>query len=150
MNKIDFSDDSVFLELEDRAIDGVLDYEDFPPEEYKYFSKLAKLGYLNRHKGWSAEICEEKQKELRAAYSEDKERSEKYLREMRRQNDLRIRHAQAITAICKADDLYGVLDCALTALEAALDEPGFKARIDKRIDLIHDEMALREMKGEAE
>ena len=62
MNKIDFSDDSVFLELEDRAIDGVLDYEDFPPEEYKYFSKLAKLGYLNRHKGWSAEICEEKQR----------------------------------------------------------------------------------------
>ena len=40
MKKIDFTDMTVFEKLEDEAIDGVLNYDDFPPEEYKYFSKL--------------------------------------------------------------------------------------------------------------
>lgn len=51
MKKINFDDMQVFDQLENQAIDGVLDYDSFPPEEYKYFSRLAKLGYMNRHKG---------------------------------------------------------------------------------------------------
>ena len=54
-----------FAKLEDDAIDGRLNYDNFPPAEYKYFSKLAKLGYNNRHKGWTAETCELKQEEYR-------------------------------------------------------------------------------------
>lgn len=72
MNKIDFTDLSVFEKLEDEAIDGVLNYDDFPPEEYKYFSKLAKLGYCNRNKGWDIDICLKKQEEYRTDYSEEK------------------------------------------------------------------------------
>lgn len=35
--KYDFSNPQVFAQLEDKAIDGQLDYSDFPPPEYKYF-----------------------------------------------------------------------------------------------------------------
>lgn len=78
MNKIDFSDKEVFARLEDEAIDGTLDYDSFPPCEYKYFSQLAKLGYKNRHCGWSAEICEDKQQTLRRAYTDEKSRFERF------------------------------------------------------------------------
>lgn len=133
MEKIKFSDDDVFARLEDDAIDGRLNYNDFPPEEYKYFSKLARLGHLNRHKGWSAEICLQKQKEFREQYRREKERSERYFKEIKRVCGLRIRHAEAVSAMYKAETEQGVLDCALTALEALLDEPGLKMRIEKKI-----------------
>lgn len=129
-----FGASDVFARLEDEAIDGRLDYSGFPPEEYKYFSKLARLGHLNRHKGWSAEICEQKQKEFREQYHREKERADKYINGMKRFNDLRIRYAEAVTAIYKADDPQGVLDNALTALEALLDEPGFKHRIISKLE----------------
>lgn len=41
---MNFNDSKTFATLEDKAIDGVLDYENFPPVEYKYFSRLSKLG----------------------------------------------------------------------------------------------------------
>ena len=136
MEKIKFSNENVFARLEDEAIDGRLDYSGFPPEEYKYFSKLARLGLLNRHKGWSAEVCEQKQKEFREQYHREKERADKYINGMKRFNDLRIRHAEAVSAIYKADDPQGVLDNALTALEALLDEPGLKTRITKKLETL--------------
>lgn len=136
MEKIKFSNENVFARLEDEAIDGALDYSEFPPEEYKYFSKLAKLGYLNRHKGWSAEICEQKQREFREQYHREKERADKYINSIKRFNDLRIRHAEAVSAIYKADDPQSVLDNALTALEALLDEPGLKTRIIKKLEAL--------------
>ena len=39
---IHFSDPGLFAQLEDQAIDGVLDYSEFPLEEYRYFSKLSR------------------------------------------------------------------------------------------------------------
>lgn len=68
---MDFKNERTFAELEDKAIDGLLDYDSFPPCEYKYFSRLAKLGHLNRTKGWSVEICEAKQREYRLEYLRD-------------------------------------------------------------------------------
>ena len=64
----DFKNADVFAECENKAIDGLLNYDCFPPCEYKYFSRLSKLGYMNRVKGWSAEICEAKQREYRQEY----------------------------------------------------------------------------------
>ena len=138
MEKIKFSNDDVFFSLEERAIDGQLDYSEFPPEEYKYFSKLARLGHLNRHKGWSAEICEQKQEEFREQYRREKERADKYINGMKRFNDLRIRHAEAVSAIYKADDPQSVFDNALSALEALLDEPGLKVRINKKLEEVNE------------
>ena len=68
---MDFKNKQTFAELEDKAIDGLLDYDSFPPCEYKYFSRLAKLGYLNRTKGRSVEICEAKQREYRLEYQRE-------------------------------------------------------------------------------
>ena len=72
----DFKSADVFADLEDKAIDGLLDYDNFPPCEYKYFSRLSKLGYLNRVKGWSVEICEAKQKEYRLQYRCEREKQD--------------------------------------------------------------------------
>ena len=138
MEKIKFSNEDVFFSLEEKAIDGALDYSGFPPEEYKYFSKLARLGHLNRHKGWSAEICEQKQEEFREQYREEKARSEKYLREIKRITQNRIRCTEAVISMNKADDIYGILDGALTALELIKDEPGFKDRINRRIEEMYE------------
>lgn len=74
--KFDFKNPDVFADLEDKAIDGLLEYDNFPPCEYKYFSRLAKLGYMNRVKGWSVEICEAKQKEYRLQYRCEREKQD--------------------------------------------------------------------------
>lgn len=93
--RIPFDDPQFFAECEDKAIDGALDYDKYPPEEYKYFSRLAKLGYMNRHKGWSKEICEEKQRELRQDYDADRERRE-FFRNISRQMQENIRRGQEL------------------------------------------------------
>lgn len=93
--RIPFDDPQFFAECEDKAIDGALDYDKYPPEEYKYFSRLAKLGYMNRHKGWSKEICEEKQRELRQDYDADRERRE-FFGNISRQMQENIRRGQEL------------------------------------------------------
>lgn len=145
MEKIKFTDQDVFARLEDKAIDGQLDYSGFPPEEYKYFSKLAQLGYCNRHKGWSKEICEQKQSEIKMQYEIEKERADRAFVESRRLMYERIRCNKAITAIYKADDIYGIIECALTAIEALTGEAGFKGRIDAKINEMYDELFGRSL-----
>lgn len=72
IKRIPFEDPQFFADCEQQAIDGTLDYDKFPPAEYKYFSKLSKLGYMNRHKGWSKEICEARQREIKRDYNNDR------------------------------------------------------------------------------
>lgn len=140
MKTIRFNDPAVFERLEDKAIDGVLDYSDFPPAEYKYFSKLSKVGYNNRVKGWAVELCEQKQKELRADYAREKEEAQRVFDLLKQDNDRRIKYNAEITMIYKADDIYGILDSALAALEAVMDEPGLKARIEKKLEKMYEVM----------
>lgn len=134
MKTIRFNDPAVFERLEDKAIDGVLDYSDFPPAEYKYFSKLSKVGYNNRVKGWAVAICERKQKELRADYARDKESAEIIMRRVKRCTEINIKYGRAITAIYKAETAAQVYDNALTALELITGEDGFKGRIEKKLE----------------
>ena len=74
--KPNFKDKTEFARLEDKAIDGQLDYTDYPPAEYKYFSKLAKLGYNNRHKGRDMITCLKLQQELQSEYRQYNDESE--------------------------------------------------------------------------
>lgn len=76
--KPNFKDKTEFARLEDKAIDGQLDYTDYPPAEYKYFSKLAKLGYNNRHKGWDMITCLKLQQELQSEYRQYHDEGEEY------------------------------------------------------------------------
>lgn len=132
--RINFDDPGLFEQLEDRAIDGQLDYADFPPEEYKYFSQLTRLGYLNRHKGWSADVCEQKQEEYREQYYKHCEN-----------RDARLRHEKKLLELSvKGSDLLRTLNTTeheLTALSAALryielireEESGLEKRVFRHI-----------------
>jgi len=142
MKKIDFTDLSVFEKLEDEAIDGVLNYEDFPPEEYKYFSKLAKLGYCNRNKGWDIDICLKKQEEYRTDYSEEKAYANRFVAMFKRYNDNNIKVQELETKMYKAESEDDMLCFAIKIIEKLLDENGFEERMTKKINF------FRQAKGD--
>lgn len=128
--KINFDkmSDDEFTKFEDMAIDGRLLYDNFPSDEYKYFSKLSKLGYKNRHDGWSKEICEEKQKEYRDEYYSDKEHRERFFR-MACTMQENIRKGEImISEVNKADNQEDKLKYALQALELMTCQEGFTKR----------------------
>lgn len=129
-NKLPHFDNSdVFFELEELAIDGQLDYDDYPPEEYRYFSKLSRLGYMNRHKGWSKEICEQKQEEYRAEYRDSCAIRSGYVLHRKELQDKLIRSSELSRQLNTAADRRDVTDIALDLLENLLEEPGLKQRV---------------------
>lgn len=117
-----------FERYEDAAIDGRLIYDDYPADEYRYFSKLSKLGYKNRHYDWSKEICEEKQEEFRREYLADKERSSRFFKmACRMQNNIK-KSGTLISQLYKAKTADDKLLLALEALELMTGEEGLKKR----------------------
>ena len=131
--KINFKDEAQFAKLEDKAIDGALIYDDFPPEEYKYFSKLSKLGYNNRHKGWSVEICQAKQEEYKQQYYKEKSYNNRFT-ELYRQVHQNILTSSEITReMYKTNDKEQMLSLALQAIENMTQEDGFVKRIMKNV-----------------
>jgi len=48
---IDFTNPEQFHELEKQAYQGTLDYDEFPPCEYKYFARLCQVYYAFRFEG---------------------------------------------------------------------------------------------------
>ena len=134
MKKYNFKDPAEFERLEDAAIDGQLDYSDFPPEEYKYFSQLAKLGHLNRHKGWDVDLCEQKQEEYRERYYKHCEDRDSRLNYWREKQKVLIRGSKALRELEHSRDVQTALSAALEALEAVRDEPGLKKRILKNLE----------------
>lgn len=132
--KTNFKDKTQFAKLEDMAIDGQLNYEDFPPREYKYFSKLAKLGYNNRHKGWSVEICLAKQQELKDEYTKQQTESERYIQLINKVNDNVLASSELVRKIYKSNSKAEILHLALQTIEKLTDETGFVKRIEKRME----------------
>ncbi|MEE0061303.1 MAG: hypothetical protein UE295_10795 [Acutalibacteraceae bacterium] len=131
--KINFKDEAQFAKLEDMAIDGQLNYEDFPPREYKYFSKLAKLGYNNRHKGWSVEICLEKQQELKNEYIKQQTESEHYLQLIDKIHSNILASSELVRNIYKSNSKDEILSLALQVIEKLTDETGFVNRIERKL-----------------
>lgn len=126
--KIDFKDEKAFHQLEEDAIDGCLNYDDFPPCEYKYFSKLAKLGYNNRHKGWSVVICLDMQSQYRKQYMSERERFDRfYNMACTMQNNIR-KAGTLPSKINKADNEREKLVLALQTIELMTGEDGFAKR----------------------
>lgn len=130
---IQFDDPELFAQLEDQAIDGQLDYNNFPPEEYRYFSKLSKLGYCNRHKGWSKEICELKQEEYRKEYHQACQmRNERVCHMKRLQSDL-IRTDQLSRQLHTTRDPDMALNTALDMLAITLNDSDMPRRIKSNL-----------------
>jgi len=126
--KTDFKNKTVFARLEEDAIDGTLVYDDYPPCEYKYFSKLSKLGYMNRHKGWSAEICGDLQEKYRSQYRDERERFDRFFTMACTMQD-NIKHGETLRyEIYKTKDPGDKLRLALQVIELMTCEDGFAKR----------------------
>lgn len=126
-----------FALLEDKAIDGQLDYDNFPAQEYRYFSRLAKLGYKNRHDGWSKEICEQKQREFRMEYLGERERENRFFKiSCKLQENIR-RGETTIWKIFKSETNEDKLKYALQAIELMTNETGLAKQngIEERISV---------------
>lgn len=124
-----FSDKKTFAFLENEAIDGRLDYESFPPAEYKYFSQLAKLGWLNRHKWWSAELCEMKQQEHRKEYETACGERDTWLNHARVIQRRLIRTTELSRQLNFSRSRAEALDIALELIENLVEEPRLAERI---------------------
>lgn len=128
--KMNFDDAEQFERLEDMAIDGQLDYQDFPPEEYQYFSRLARLGYLNRHKGWSVDICEQKQEEYRERYYHHCENRDARFEHMRELQKTLITGAELLRQLNTTRDENEALSLALQYIELIREE---ESGLEKRV-----------------
>lgn len=128
---MNFDDAAVFESLEDRATSGKLKYEDFPPEEYKYFSRLSRLGYLNHHKGMPAEKCIVEQERIKREYEIEKDKKKQVLRWFKAENAARVKYSAGLTALEKAKTEHEKLDAALTVLEAITGDKNMKRRLLK-------------------
>lgn len=134
MKKYDFSNPQGFEQLEDKAIDGQLDYTDFPPAEYKYFSKLAKLGYNNRHLGWDMITCLKLQQELQSEYRQYHDEGEEYLSLCTRIQDNIKKSADLVRKMYKqAATKDEMLSLALQTIELLTNENGFVKRISEKL-----------------
>ena len=131
---LQFKDDALFAQLEDQAIDGQLDYDDYQPEEYRYFSKLSKLGYSNRHKGWTKDVCELKQEEYRKEYRQACEVRDERVSHMKRLQENLIRSALLNRQLNFAATPNAALIAALDLLEQLLNEPGLRKRIENNLE----------------
>lgn len=134
MKKYDFNNPQVFERLEDKAIDGQLDYSNFPPPEYKYFSKLAKLGYNNRHKGWDINICLELQDKLRTEYKCDRDNADEFRLLSQTIMDNVMKSADFVREMYKATTNEQTVIAALQALECLTNENGLTKRIIEKLN----------------
>lgn len=143
MKKYDFNNPQVFEQLEDKAIDGQLDYSAFPPPEYKYFSRLAKLGYNNRHKGWDINICLEWQDKLRTEYKRDRNDADEYRMLSQRIMDNVKKSADFVRKMYQSQTNEQTVINALQALECLTNENGLTKRITEKLKE-SDKMKLRQ------
>lgn len=128
IKKTPFGDPVFFAQCEEDAIDGTLNYDDYPAAEYKYFSKLSKLGYMNRHKGWSKEICEAKQKDLLTDYTRERDDRE-FFGNISRQMQENIKRGQELTwQINDEPDPVRKLALALECIGCMTGDEGFARR----------------------
>ena len=132
--KLNFNDKTEFEQLEEKAIDGQLDYSEFPPEEYKYFSRLSKLGYNNRHMGWDVKTCTALQEQYRADYRQEKDKADEFLNLSRRIQDNILKSTMLKIEMYKnAENEEQMLDLALQVIELVTNEGGFAKRIKERL-----------------
>lgn len=130
--RINFSDRQQFERLEDMAIDGHLDYSDFPPEEYTYFSKLARLGYMNRHKGWPGELCEQLHAEYREEYEREREKKDAELYHYKKLLQNKLKVSELRRRLNFSTDIKQVFRFSLEIVETLTGETGFADRITNK------------------
>lgn len=112
--KTDFNNPEDFRRLERLTYDGTLDYSDFPPPEYKYFSELRKIYHAFKFEGLSQEVAERQKKSLLIDYRRYLENFTHAVRTYGNYQD-NIKQSEMLkTHIEKSNDLY---DIAVTAIQ---------------------------------
>lgn len=113
--KIDFKNSEDFRRLERLTYDGTLDYSDFPPPEYKYFSELRKIYHAFKFEGLSQENAERQKKSLLIEYRKYLENFTNAVQTYKSYQD-NIRISEMLkTEIQKSQDIH---DIAVTAVKA--------------------------------
>lgn len=130
-----FRDKKVIMFLENRAIDGQLDYDSFPAEEYKYFSRLSKLAYFDRQKGLETEAFKQKWKRLKKEYIFDREERDERLKHAAMIQKRLLKIPQLSLNLNLAREPLEALNISLKLIELLTEEPGLSDRIKENIGI---------------
>lgn len=123
--KTDFSNPEDFRRLERLTYDGTLDYSDFPPPEYKYFSELRKIYHAFKFEGLSQEVAERQKKSLLIEYRKYLKNFTNAVRTYRNYQD-NIKISEMLkTEIQKSGDLYDIASTAVKAVGLMTHDESF-------------------------
>ncbi|MDE6833198.1 MAG: hypothetical protein K2J39_02960 [Ruminococcus sp.] len=131
-NKFDFNNQEDFRRAERLTYDGTLDYSDFSPPEYKYFSELRKIYHAFKFEGLSQEEAECQKKALRIEY-------QKYLENFtycksvcgKYQDNIKIAE-MLMTKIQKSHDIREIAETAVHTIGLMTgDETFIKTNLEK-------------------
>lgn len=123
--KTDFSNPEDFRRLERLTYDGTLDYSDFPPPEYKYFSELRKIYHAFKFEGLSQEVAERQKKSLLIEYRKYLKNFTNDVRTYRNYQD-NIKISEMLkTEIQKSGDLYDIASTAVKAVGLMTHDESF-------------------------
>lgn len=115
-NKFNFNDKDDFRRLEHLTYDGNLDYSDFPPPEYKYFSELRKIYHAFKFEGLSQEIAERQKKSLLIDYRRYLENFTHAVRTYGNYQDNIRQSEMLMTKIQKSHDIHEIAETAVRAV----------------------------------
>ncbi len=130
MKHIDFSSisDKELRALEAEAWSGRLDYRDFPAAEYKFFDRVAELGYRHRNEKIPAELMKSDIKIARDIYLREAEHARRCAEAWKERQHNIIRSGTLKSEITKATDHEEKLRLALECIEIMTGEKGFAKR----------------------
>lgn len=114
--KTDFKNPEDFRRLERLTYDGTLDYSDFPPPEYKYFSELRKIYHAFKFEGLSQEIAERQKKSLLIDYRRYLENFTQAVRTYGNYQDNIRQSEMLMTRIQKSHDIHEIAETAVRAV----------------------------------
>lgn len=129
---IDFQNPEQFHELEKQAYAGELDFNDFPPCEYKYFQRLCQVYYAFRFEGLLQNEAEQAKKHIYRQYQEDLQEHQRYSDFVKRWHE-NIRNAGTYRSeILKTSDIVEKYTLAVKCISAMTgDEPFLKTALEQ-------------------
>lgn len=131
-NKFDFNNPEDFRRAERLTYDGTLDYSDFSPPEYKYFSELRKIYQAFKFEKLSQEEAERQKKALLIDYHKYLENFD-YCRSVWKKYQDNIKISEMLkTKIQKSHDIQEIAETAVRAVGLMThDETFIKTNLTK-------------------
>lgn len=130
--KIDFTNPQQFHELEKQSYHGMLDFDDFPPCEYKYFAELRQIYYAFKFEGLPKEEAEKAKKHIYRQYQENLQEYQYYSDFVKRWHE-NIRNTGTYRSeILKTSDIVEKYTLAVKCISAMTgDEPFLKTALEQ-------------------